>query len=219
MAEKRKIEVQDEETEVEAKESQDSEHIREAVEPEESKGESALENGEGDETGDLRARLEEFEAENKKLSEEASANYDRFVRVAADLDNFRKRSNKEMGDLRKFANEQILKELLSVVDNLERAIESGAKDDSNKDSILQGVEITLKDVFRTLEKNGVKSIDAKGETFDPVYHQAMMQEATDEYPDNTVISELQKGYTIHDRLLRPAMVIVSKAVSDKGEND
>ncbi len=219
MAEKRKIEVRNEETEVEAKEPQAPEYIEETETPEESNAEETLEEGERDESGNLKARLEELEAENKKLSEEAAANYDRFVRVSADFDNFRKRSNKEMGELRRFANEKLLKELLSVVDNLERAIESGAKEDSSKNTILQGVEITLKDVFRTLENNGVKSFDSTGEAFDPVYHQAMMQQETDEYPDNTVINEMQRGYTLHDRLLRPAMVIVSKAASEKGQND
>lgn len=219
MVEERKIEVQDEDTEVEANESRNSEPVQDAAIPEQFASDEAPENSKEEETEKLKERLEELEAENKRFSEEAKANYDKFVRVSADFDNYKKRSGKELSDLKKFANEKLLRELLSVVDNLERAIESGVRDDSNQSTILEGVEITLKDVLRTLEKHGVKSFDSKGEDFDPVYHQAMMQELTDEHPDNTVVNELQKGYTIHDRLLRPAMVVVSKAAPEKGADE
>jgi molecular chaperone GrpE len=77
------------------------------------------------------------------------------------------------------------------------------------------VEITLKDLFRMFEKYGVKDFKSEGQPFDPVFHQAMMQEQTNDYPDNTVLNELQKGYTIHERLLRPAMVVVARNLSDK----
>ncbi len=161
-----------------------------------------------------KAEAEALQSRVTELEKEAQSNYDRFVRVTADFENFKKRTAREMSDLRKFANEKLLKEILSVVDNLQRAIESGAKTDSGKDKLLEGVEITLKDILRMLEKYGVKEFDSKGEVFNPAYHQAMMQEQTDQYPDNTILSELQKGYTIHDRLLRPAMVVVGRNPSD-----
>jgi molecular chaperone GrpE len=163
--------------------------------------------------------IKKMEARVEELEKEVEANYDRFVRVTADFENYKKRTAREMSDLRKFANENILKDMLSVVDNLERAIESGSKQDSEKQTILEGVEITLKDLFRMFEKYGVKDFKSEGEPFDPVFHQAMMQEQTSDFPDNTVLSELQKGYTIQDRLLRPAMVVVARNASDKQCNE
>jgi molecular chaperone GrpE len=165
--------------------------------------------------------IRKMEARIEELEKEVGANYDRFVRVTADFENYRKRTSREMSDLRKFANENILKDMLSVVDNLERAIESGSKPDSEKKTLLEGINITLKDLFRMLEKYGVKDFKSKGEPFDPVFHQAMMQEQTNDYPDNIVLNELQKGYTIHGRLLRPAMVVVAKNTWEKqvGETD
>lgn len=159
--------------------------------------------------------IKKMETRIEELEKEVEANYDRFIRVTADFENYKKRTAREMSDLRKFANENILRDMLLVVDNLERAIESGSKHDSEKQTILEGVEITLKDLFRMFEKYGVKDFKAEGEPFDPVYHQAMMQEKTNDYPDNNVLNELQKGYTIHERLLRPAMVVVARNASDK----
>jgi molecular chaperone GrpE len=159
--------------------------------------------------------IKTLETRIEELEKEVEANYDRFIRVTADFENYKKRIAREMSDLRKFANENILKDMLSAVDNLERAIESGSKQDSEKQTLLEGVEITLKDLFRIFEKYGVKDFKSEGEPFNPVFHQAMMQEQTNDYPDNTVLNELQKGYTIHERLLRPAMVVVAKNASDK----
>lgn len=166
--------------------------------------------------GDL---IKKMEARIQELEKEVETNYDKFLRVTADFDNYKKRTAREMSDLRKFANENILREMLSVSDNLERAIESGSKQDSDKQTLLEGVEITLKDLFRLFEKYGVKDFKSEGEPFDPVFHQAMMQEQTNDYPDNVVLNELQKGYTIHERLLRPAMVVVAKNVSDNLNNE
>jgi molecular chaperone GrpE len=162
--------------------------------------------------------IKKMETRIEELEKDVEGNYDRFIRVTADFENYKKRMTREMSDLRKFANENIIKDMLSVVDNLERAIESGSKNDSSKKTLIEGVEITLKDLFRMFEKYGVKDFKSEGEPFDPVFHQAMMQEQTNEYPDNTVLNELQKGYTIHGRLLRPAMVVVARNTSDK-QND
>ena len=159
--------------------------------------------------------IKKMDARIEELEKEVEVNYDRFIRGTADFENYKKRTAREMSDLRKFANENILKDMLSVVDNLERAIESGSKQDSEKQTLLEGVEITLKDLFRMFEKYGVKDFKSEGQPFDPVFHQAMMQEQTNDYPDNTVLNELHKGYTIHERLLRPAMVVVARNLSDK----
>jgi molecular chaperone GrpE len=156
---------------------------------------------------DMAARLEAAE-------KEAGENYDRFLRISAEFENYKKRKDRETTDFRKYANEALVKELLPVVDNLERAVETSADHEDAVNCILEGVDMTLKEIFKVLEKFAVKAVDAVGNPFDPTYHQAVMQEASEEHPDNTVIKELQKGYTIHDRLLRPSMVVVAKAGSD-----
>lgn len=143
--------------------------------------------------------------------QEAADYYDRLLRLSAEFENYKKRSSRELADFRKFANEQIFKDLLGVIDNLERALASAADQEGNAGSIAEGVELTLREILKILEKNGVTVIEAEGETFDPTYHQAVMQQETTDQPPNTVIQELQKGYLLHNRLLRPSMVAVSKA--------
>ncbi len=141
---------------------------------------------------------------------EAKENYDRFLRVSAEFENFKKRMAREKEDHRKYANETLLKALLPVVDNLERAIEAAGTESLAEDPFVKGVKLTLAEILKVFETFSVRPISALREPFDPVYHQAVMQEASDTHPDNTVVQELQKGYLIHDRLLRPAMVVVSK---------
>lgn len=104
--------------------------------------------------------------------------------------------------------------MLSVVDNLERAIASASSDNENGQSVVDGVALTLAEVNKILEKHYVRPIQALGEPFDPTFHQAMCQEESANQPPNTVVQEFQKGYLIHDRLLRPAMVVVSKAATN-----
>ncbi|MFH2064709.1 MAG: nucleotide exchange factor GrpE [Pseudomonadota bacterium] len=146
---------------------------------------------------------------------EAKDNYDRFLRLSAEFDNFKKRTAREMNEFRKFANETIIKELLPVVDNLERAIESSGDDDRSHSCVVEGVEMTLKSILKVFEQFQVKQIESMRKPFDPIFHQAMMREESDEYPENTVIRELQKGYLLHERLIRPAMVVVSSAKTDE----
>ncbi len=155
-----------------------------------------------EETEDLSTPLEKAQAE-------AQENYERFLRVAAELDNFRKRKEREVNDLRKFANQNLLKELLGVVDNLERAILATREGESGK-GLVEGVDMTLKELLKIFEKSGVTPITAVDQPFDPNLHEAVMQEECADVPENTVVRELQKGYQLHDRLLRPAMVVVSR---------
>ncbi len=157
--------------------------------------------------------------ENKltKAEEDAQASHDRLLRATAEFDNYKKRSERELGEFRKFANERLIKELLPVMDNLERAIESST-DDSANSVIIEGVEMTLKEIYKVLEKFNLKSLDAEGKTFDPNFHQAVLQEETDEQADNTVLKVMQKGYILHDRLIRPAMVVVAKAKTKKDDS-
>jgi molecular chaperone GrpE len=156
----------------------------------------------------------EMVAKLEAARKEAGENYDRFLRVSAEFENYKKRKERETTDFRKYANEAFVKELLPVVDNLERAMETSADHDDAVSCILEGVDLTLKEIFKVLDKFAVKAVDAVGNPFDPTYHQAVMQEESEEHPENTVIKELQKGYTIHDRLLRPAMVVVAKAAQE-----
>ncbi len=142
---------------------------------------------------------------------EAHENYDRFLRVSAEFENHKKRTAREMAEFRKYANETFVKEMLPVVDNLQRAIVSAKEKGAKNSGLVEGVQLTLKDMLKVFDKFRVKPIEALGEIFDPTYHQAVQQEETENHTDNTVIRELQTGYTIHDRLLRPSMVIVAKS--------
>jgi molecular chaperone GrpE len=124
-----------------------------------------------------------------------------------------------MEEFRKFANQSLIKEMLAVVDNLELAMNSTNGHKAIDKDLLQGLEMTHKEILKVFEKFNVKPIDAKGQPFDPTFHEAVMQEETNDSPKNTVINELQRGYLIHDRLLRPSMVVVAKPKeSDEGEN-
>ncbi len=104
-----------------------------------------------------------------------------------------------------------------MVDNLDRAIESSNNDKHADTSVLEGVKMTLKEILKVFEQYNVKPFESLGKTFDPSLHQAVMQEETEAHPENSVVQELQKGYMMHDRLLRPAMVVVSKKKT-KSEN-
>jgi molecular chaperone GrpE len=146
---------------------------------------------------------------------EAHENYDRFLRVSAEFENHKKRTAREMAEFRKYANETFVKEMLPVVDNLQRAIVSAKEKGPKNSGLVEGVQLTLKDMLKVFDKFRVKPIEALGEIFDPTYHQAVQQEETENHTDNTVIRELQTGYTIHDRLLRPSMVIVAKSSLEK----
>lgn len=154
----------------------------------------------------------------EKAEAEAKASYDRFLRAAAELENYKKRTQKEMADFRKYANASLVKELLGIVDNLERAIESlhGGNEDGQ---LSEGLDLTLKELLKVFKTFHARPIEALGKPFDPCYHQAMMQQETTDQPGNIVLNELQKGYMIHDRLLRPAMVVVSTSPAGSGNDD
>ena len=145
----------------------------------------------------------------KKKDKEIEDSNDRFLRLSAEFENYKKRSRREMNDFRRFAYENVIKELLPVVDNLERALATPGDDEVCK-GIAEGVNLTLKETFKVFNKFGVTPIEAIHKPFDPLYHQAVGQQESDEYPENTIFHEIQKGYMIHDRLLRPTMAIVSK---------
>jgi molecular chaperone GrpE len=136
---------------------------------------------------------------------------DSVIRAKAEVDNIRRRSAQDVDKARKFALEKFAGEMLTSVDNLERALQSIDKEDESNKSIIEGVELTLQGLIASLEKFGVKAVDPQDQPFNPELHQAMsMQEVPDVAP-NTVIAVMQKGYELNGRLIRPAMVMVSKA--------
>jgi molecular chaperone GrpE len=138
--------------------------------------------------------------------------HDKYLRLAAEFDNYKRLSQRDQRDQIKFGNEQLLKELLPVVDNLERAIKS-AKDNGSNDALIQGVELTLKQLVGILTKFGVTPVESVGRPFDPTTQQAVAQVESDMVPEHNVVEEFQKGYLLHDRILRAAMVSVSKGGS------
>ena len=159
-------------------------------------------------------------AEKLKSKElEAQENYDRLLRISAEFENYKKRASREMDEFRKYSNQSLIKEMLSVVDNLELAMNSTNGHETIDKGLLDGLEMTHREILKVFEKFNVKPISAKGQSFDPTFHEAVMQEETGEYPDNTVSNELQKGYLIHDRLLRPSMVVVTKFKENKDDAD
>ena len=158
---------------------------------------------------------EDAEQKLEAATREAAENYDRMLRISAEFENYKKRSAREMEDYRKFANQELVKDLLPVLDNLELALKSASEKEKPTEGLLEGIELTRKEILRILERHNVKQIDALGMPFDPSFHEAVMREETDEHPENTVTTELQKGYLMHDRLIRPSMVAVAMPVSKK----
>ena len=153
--------------------------------------------------------IKELEAKLETAEQEAKENHDRFLRVSAEFENYKKRSAREMSEFRKFSNESLIKEMLSVVDNLERALDSSRSDKQADTGLVEGVDMTLKEILNIFEKFSVRPVESLGKPFDPAFHQAVMQEETDAHPENIVTNEMQKGYMMHDRLIRPSMVAVS----------
>ena len=155
----------------------------------------------------LRQQLETKETEAKNY-------YERLLRQAAELENYKKRSARERDDAIRYANESLLKDLLPVVDNLERAI-AHASGGGNGKPLVEGVEMVLRGLADVLAKHGAMPILAQGQPFDPTKHEAMTQVETDDHEPNSVVEELHKGYMLRDRLLRPALVSVAKAVKTR----
>ena len=138
---------------------------------------------------------------------EVRDNWDRFVRERADLENYRKRANREKEELLNYGNKSLIEEILPIVDNLERALTHATED--GQSAVVEGIRMTHIMLVTALKKFGVTPLESIGATFDPAFHQAMAQVPTDEQPPNTVVEEFQKGYLLKERLLRPAMVTVA----------
>ena len=150
----------------------------------------------------------------QQVQEELQIYQDKYVRLAAEFENYKKRAQRDQSDSVRYANESLLKNLLPTIDNLERAIKSG-KDAGTTGPLLEGVELTYKQILETVGKLGVRQISSAGDVFDPSIHQAVAQVESDTAEANTIVEEFQKGYFLHDRILRPAMVTVAKEKSEQ----
>jgi molecular chaperone GrpE len=155
-------------------------------------------------------RVKGLEAELAVKDAEARANWDKFVRERADLENYRKRVQREKEELLKYGNESLILEILPVIDNMERALAHSSEE--SQAAVIEGVRLTHAMLLSMLKKFGVTPIEtAPGSAFDPAFHQAMHQVESAEHPPNSVVDELQKGYLLNERLLRAAMVSVAIA--------
>ena len=155
---------------------------------------------------------EEVEELRKKVAEkekEVKEHYDRLLRVAADLENYKRRAAKEKEEWIKFANEDLIKGILPFIDNLERAVNHAEKV-QDTGVMIEGVRLTIQQLLQALTRFGVSPIESVGKPFDPAVHQAMLLVETDQQEPNRVVEEFQRGYLLNDRLLRPATVSVSK---------
>jgi molecular chaperone GrpE len=156
------------------------------------------------EEADLKASADE----GVRFTEELEEMSEKYLRLYAEFDNYKKRVNKDKEELLKYGQESILYELLTVIDNLDLALKHASDEVST--GLIQGVEITYKELMKTLEKFGLTRVEAEGKTFDPSVHHAMSQVENGELEENIVVEEYRKGYMLKDKVLRPALVAVSK---------
>ena len=152
---------------------------------------------------DLRKTLEE----KKQLAQD---NYEKFLRVYAELENYKKRVERERADSLRHVREELIRDILPFIDNLRRAVGHAASEaDNDPKALVEGVDLTLRELMRVLEKYGLEPIESVGRRFDPNLHEAMMQVESETCEPQTVVEEFQRGYLLKDRLLRPARVSVA----------
>ena len=213
MSEDKKTDIEEQETEATDLDSAESEPIddgAEAAEAEESSADAEPEvSPEAEALANLKAEYEAYKAE-------AEEQHDQMLRTMAEFDNSRKRTEREKEESLKYALESFVKELIPTVDSIERAIQSTTESE-DFGALAEGVEMIYKGILSTLEKRGVIPIDAVNEPFDPMQHEAVMHVESEEVPENHVIQEWQKGYLLHNRVIRPSMVSVSKGKSEQVE--
>lgn len=173
---------------------------------------------EGDENGKESTETQEVSLEEKVLTlqaelgqskSQADEYYAHLQRLQAEFDNYRKRTQREKEDYVKYASERVVEALLPVLDNFERAMQA-SKVNPDFNSFAQGVEMIFKQMHNSLAKEGLVAIEAVGQPFDPNIHEAVLQVDSEEYPENTVVEELQKGYCLKEKVIRPSMVKVSR---------
>jgi molecular chaperone GrpE len=181
--------------------------------------EQRSEAGQGDQSSSLESQISDLRQQLEAKELEAKTNYDRYVRQAAELDNFKKRMTRERDEAIRLANESLIKDLLPVVDNLERAV-AHASGGGNGKPLIEGIEMVLRGFLDALGKHGASPLVAVGQIFDPSRHEAMAQVESASLDPNTVVAEHQKGYLLRERLLRPALVTIAKAaINNEKKNE
>ncbi|MCL1127401.1 nucleotide exchange factor GrpE [Shewanella surugensis] len=166
-----------------------------------------------DELTQANFRVEELEQALKAAAAKVEEQKDSVIRAAAEVDNIRRRAAIDVEKARKFALEKFANELLPVLDNLERALEGTDAEDEATKSLCEGVDLTLKGFVGAVGKFGLSQVSPQGDAFNPDLHQAIGMQPSSEFPANTVMAVMQKGYVLNERLLRPAMVMVSQGES------
>jgi len=156
----------------------------------------------------MAADIEQLRQEIETLQKTVEETQSGYLRVLADFDNFRKRQRDETSRLTDLAREQLILKLLPIMDNFDRTIQA-AEAEHSYESLVEGVTLTLKQVRDMLEREGLEPIEATGQEFNPEFHEALMRVETNDYPENTVIDELEKGYTLNGKVIRPARVRVA----------
>jgi molecular chaperone GrpE len=182
--------------------SQEDKAAETASEPQDAAAGAAAPATEGD--GAAAGAADGIEAKEKELKE----TYDRLLRTTAEFENYKKRMAREMDEFRKYANQSLLREMLSIVDHIELALQAIGATGSEK-TIADGLNLTLKELTRILEKFNVTPVETAGKPFNPEVHEAILREPSESLPENSVVREMQKGYMINGRLLRPALVVVA----------
>ncbi|QQX79124.1 nucleotide exchange factor GrpE [Shewanella sp. KX20019] len=163
-----------------------------------------------DELTQANFRVEELEKALQEAQSTVESQKDSVIRAAAEVDNIRRRAAIDVEKARKFALEKFANELLPVLDNMERALQGTDAEAEATKAIYEGVELTAKSFVNAVEKFGLTQVDPQGDTFNPELHQAIGMQPSADFPANTVMMVMQKGYTLNERLLRPAMVMVSQ---------
>jgi len=165
---------------------------------------------------DKNSEIEELKKRLEEKEKEAKENFDRFLRTAADLENYKKRAAREKEDWMKFANEDLMKSILPFIDNLERAVNHAEKV-VDTGVLTEGIKLTLQQILQTLNRFGLVQFDSVGKPFDPARHEAMLVVETDQHEPDQVVEEFQRGYLFNERLLRPATVSVAKSPSKEAQ--
>ncbi len=191
-----------------SEQQQANEHDQESVE---AQAEQVQEEQAPEQEQSVEAELAALYAELEDAKQTIEAQKDSVVRAAAEVENIRRRAAQDVEKAHKFALEKFANELLPVIDNLERAIEFADKENEAIAPVLEGVEMTAKSFVEAVAKFNVEVVNPQGEAFNPELHQAMAMQPSEDVAPNTVLAVMQKGYTLNGRLLRPAMVMVSKA--------
>ena len=213
MSEDKKTDVEEQEIETQAANSEEAESPPIDDAPEVSETEEPNADAESGDSPEAEA-LANLEAEYEAYKAESEKQHDQMLRTIAEFDNSRKRAEREKEESLKYALESFVKELIPTIDSIERAIQS-TKESQDVDALAEGVKMIYQGLLSALEKRGVTPIEAVNEPFDPMQHEAVIHVESEDVPENNVIEEWQKGYMLHNRVIRPSMVSVSKGKSEQ----